>query len=172
MPASPSDSAAPPEPSTAPGGVRFRRAALGFWIASLGGFVGYGALVAGVAAAGLDGGPAPAGEAARAGLALGLSGALLLGAPAAALFGGVMRRVAGAAVWPSALATGAALSGALYAAFATFAGAIADQGCAGEPAVAAAAAALAMMAGAVSGAAAGRPGRALAIAPGGGLEGT
>jgi hypothetical protein len=142
----------------------FGRTALGFWVASLAGFVGYGHLVAGIAASGMDGGPAPMGEAATTALALGLAGAVVLGAPAALLFGGVMWRIRRSAAWPAAIATGAALSAALIVPFSAFASALADWGCAREPGLFVVAAAATMMAGSVTGALVGRNGPALAVA--------
>jgi hypothetical protein len=156
-----------PEPSREPprsSAFGFRRTALGFWVASLAGFVGWGQLVGGVAASAMDGGPAPAGEAATTALALGLAGAVVLGAPAALLFGGVMRRIREGAAWPAALATGGVLSAALVVPFGAFASALSDWGLAREPGIFVVAAAATMMAGAVSGALVGRAVPALAVA--------
>lgn len=142
---------------------RFARGALGFWIASLVGFVAYGYLVAEIVQAGMgDGSPA---EAAQTALVLGAAGAVALGTPAALLFGAVMRRVRRGAEWPAALATGVALSAAVYLPLKAFAAVVAsDWGYVRQPAAFCVAAAGAMMAGAVFGTLAARPAPKLAAA--------
>lgn len=145
---------------------RFGRSALGFWVASLVGFLSYGYLVAAIAMSGMDDGPGRLGEATTTALLLGLAGALLLGAPAALLFGGVMWRVRRGAGWGTALSTGLVLSAALYLPLRSFAAAIvSDWGYVREPAIFFVASAAAMMAGAVTGTLVGRNGRELAVAP-------
>jgi hypothetical protein len=142
---------------------RFARGALGFWVASLVGFAAYGYLVAEIAQAGMgDGSPA---EAAETALVLGGVGAVALGTPAALLFGAVMRRVRRGAEWPAALATGLVLSAAVYLPLRSFAAVVtADWGPVRGPAAFCVASAGAMMAGAVFGTLAARPGPKLAVA--------
>jgi hypothetical protein len=142
---------------------RFARGALGFWVASLVGFAAYGYLVAELAQAGMGDGSRA--EAAETALALGGAGAVALGVPAALLFGAVMRRVRRGAEWPVALATGLVLSGAVYLPLRLFASVVAaDWGPARGPAAFCVASAGAMMAGAIAGTLAARPGPKLALA--------
>ena len=91
----------------------FRRGALAFWLASLVGFVAYGHLVACMFVDAMPEAPAPLGESVSAAVAVGLAGAVALGAPAALLFGVVMRRLHRRGEWRAALVTGGALSVAL-----------------------------------------------------------
>jgi len=130
---------------------RWGRSALGFWAASLAGFVAHGWSVAAATESAM-GPPWLLGEAVSTALALALVAALALGAPAALLFCTVMRRVRCGAQWPAAVITGALLSAALYLALRSLAGALV----ACDPPVLLAASAAAMMAGAVAGTAAGR----------------
>jgi len=135
----------------------FRRGALAFWLASLVGFVAYGQLIVGVFVGGMPEAPTPLGESASAAVAVGLAGALALGAPAALLFAGVMGRVGRRGAWRAPLITGGALSAVLALAFrALAAAALSDWGYVRAPGVLFAAAAAAMMAGAVGGTLAGR----------------
>ena len=136
---------------------RFGRGALGFWVASLAGFVAYGYLVAELAQAGMGDGSRA--EAAETALVLGGVGAVVLGVPAALLFGAVMRRVRRGAEWPAALATGLVLSAAVYLPLRLFAAVVAAEwGPARGPATFCVASAAAMMAGAIAGTLAARPG--------------
>ena len=135
----------------------FRRGALAFWLASLSGFVAWGYLLAGVVIGGMPEAPAAFGESATTAVAVGLAGAIALGAPAALLFAAIMRCVGRDGAWRAAVVTGGALSAALALAFEALAAVVmSDWGWARAPGVLVAAAAAAMMAGAVGGTLAGR----------------
>jgi len=135
----------------------FRRGALAFWLASLVGFVAYGQLIVGMFAGGMPEAPTSLGESASAAAAVGLAGAIALGAPAALLFAGVMHQVGRGGGWRAALVTGGALSAILALAFRALAvSVLSDWGYVRVPGVFFAAAAAAMMAGAVGGTLAGR----------------
>jgi hypothetical protein len=135
----------------------FRRGALAFWLASLIGFVAYGHLLAGVFMGGMPESLAAFGESATTAVAVGLAGAIALGAPAALLFAGVMRFAGRHGAWGAAVVTGGALSAGLALAFRGLAAAVmSDWGYARAPGVLIATAAAAMMAGAVGGTLAGR----------------
>ncbi|HEX7624724.1 MAG TPA: hypothetical protein VF400_14200 [Anaeromyxobacteraceae bacterium] len=138
----------------------FRRGALAFWLASLVGFVAFGHLVACMFVDAMPEAPAPLGESVSAAVAVGLAGAMALGAPAALLFGVVMHRLHRRGAWRAALVTGGALSVVLALAFKALAVAVlADWGFVRAPGVFFTTAAAAMMAGAVGGTLAGRSGR-------------
>jgi hypothetical protein len=139
----------------------FARSAAGFWVASLAGFLTFGYVIARLMLEGMAEGLPHAGrEAASAALVLGLLGALALGAPAALLFGGVMRRVRRGGAWPTALVTGGLLSAVAYLPLRSFAEALlSDWGYVREPALFVTIAAGSMMAGAVVGALVGRSSR-------------
>jgi hypothetical protein len=137
----------------------FGRSAVGFWLASLAGFIGYGYVVAELMIEGIgESVRNRMQEATTTALVLGLVGAVALGAPAALLFGGVMRRVRRGRGWPSALITGGLLSMFVYMPFRSFAVAVlSDWGHVRESALFVTAAAASMMVGAVVGTLVGRP---------------
>jgi hypothetical protein len=128
-----------------------RRSVAAFWSGSLLGFAAWGWLAARLASRAL--GEGVPGEEAETAVALGITAAIVLGAPAAFLFGAAMVRARDAGSWRAALGTGGALGVAVALPLRAAATALpGDPGVAGAPALLVVAPAAAMMAGAVAGA--------------------